>query len=35
MPDNAFYYHAAYLAGIVIYLGYGMSLYIRRSRLRK
>ena len=34
MPDNAGYYHAAYVAAAVIYLGYGMSLWWRGRRLR-
>jgi hypothetical protein len=35
MPDNAVYYHVAYVVAIVIYTLYAMSLYFRRSRLRK
>ena len=35
MPENSFYYHTAYAAAIVIYVLYGLSLYLRRSRLRK
>jgi hypothetical protein len=35
MPENGFYYHLAYAAAIVIYVFYGLSLYLRRSRLRK
>jgi hypothetical protein len=34
MPDNAGYYHAAYVAAAVIYLGYGASLWWRGRRLR-
>ena len=34
MPENSFYYHAAYTAAIVIYVGYALSLYMRRSKLR-
>jgi hypothetical protein len=35
MPENSFYYHLAYVAAIAIYVLYGLSLYLRRSRLRK
>jgi hypothetical protein len=35
MPDNASYYHVAYVAAIIIYLLYAVSLFVRRSRLRK
>lgn len=32
-PDNAGYFHAAYLAAALIYLGYGLSLWRRSRRL--
>lgn len=35
MPDNAGYFHAAYVAASIIYLGYGLSLWSRRRRLAK
>lgn len=35
MPDNAIYYHAAYIAAAVIYGGYVVSLIIRGRRLRE
>jgi len=35
MPDNAIYYHVAYSIALGIYLLYGISLFVRRSRLRK
>jgi len=34
MPDNAVYYHAAYIAAAVIYGGYIVSLVIRTRRAR-
>jgi hypothetical protein len=34
MPDNAIYYHAAYIAAGVVYGGYIVSLLIRRRRAR-
>jgi hypothetical protein len=33
-PDNGFYYHAAYVAAAVIYLGYALTLRVRARRLR-
>jgi hypothetical protein len=33
MPANAGYFHAAYVAAAVIYLGYGLTLWRRRRRL--
>jgi hypothetical protein len=33
-PDNASYYHAAYVAAIVVYLGYAIGLMRRRARVR-
>jgi hypothetical protein len=29
-PDNAGYYHAAYVLAVVIYGGYALSLWFRR-----
>jgi hypothetical protein len=34
MPDNAVYYHAAYIAAAVIYGGYVVSLILRSRRAR-
>ena len=34
MPDNAIYYHAAYIAAGVVYGAYIISLLIRRRRAR-
>jgi hypothetical protein len=34
MPDNAVYYHAAYLAASIIYGGYIVSLVVRSRRAR-
>jgi hypothetical protein len=34
MPDNAIYYHAAYIAAAVVYGGYIISLVIRSRRAR-
>ena len=33
-PDNAFYYHASYVAAAVVYVGYAVSLAVRARRLR-
>jgi len=33
MPDNAIYYHIAYIAAAVIYGAYAITLYLRRRRL--
>lgn len=33
MPDNAGYYHAAYVAAAVIYGGYALSLWWRTRAL--
>lgn len=33
-PDNAFYYHASYVAAAVVYVGYAVSLAVRVRRLR-
>jgi hypothetical protein len=35
MPDNAGYYHAAYIAAAVVYGGYALSLLIRSRRARE
>jgi hypothetical protein len=35
MPDNAVYYHAAYIAAAVIYGGYVISLLMRTRRARE
>jgi hypothetical protein len=32
MPDNAIFYHAAYIAAAVVYGGYVVSLVIRTRR---
>jgi hypothetical protein len=34
IPDNASYYHAAYVAAVVVYLAYTATLLRRRSRVR-
>lgn len=34
MPDNAGYYHVAYLAASVIYTLYALRLAMKRSKLR-
>jgi hypothetical protein len=34
MPDNAVYYHAAYIAAAVVYGGYVISLLVRTRRAR-
>ena len=33
-PDNAGYYHAAYIAAAVIYVLYAISIAVRLRRLR-
>jgi len=35
MPDNAFYYHAAYVMTAGIFSLYALSLYWRRKRVRR
>ena len=35
MPDNAIYYHAAYIVAGVVYAGYIVSLVIRWRRVRR
>jgi hypothetical protein len=34
-PDNAAFYHAAYVAVAVMYLGYTVALLRRRARVRE
>ncbi len=34
MPDNAGYYHLAYLAASLIYVGYAIRLSMKRSKLK-
>ena len=33
MPDNAIYYQLAYAAAVLLYAGYGLSLWRRARRL--
>ena len=35
MPDNAVFYHAAYIAAAVVYGGYVVSLMVRGSACRR
>ena len=35
MPDNAVFYHAAYIAAAVVYGGYIVSLLLRSRRVRQ
>ena len=35
LPDNAVYYHAAYVVTAVVYLGYALLLVRRRARARR
>lgn len=35
MPDNAIYYRLAYAATIVLYLGYALSILLRRRALAR
>jgi hypothetical protein len=35
LPDNAGYYHAAYVVAAVVYLGYVLLLVRRRARARR
>ena len=35
MPDNAIYYHVAYIASAAIYVSYAVSLYWRWKRVRE
>ena len=34
MPDTSAYYHLAYTIALGIYTVYGLSLYLRRQRVR-
>ncbi len=34
MPETSFYYHLAYTVALGIYALYGLSLYVRRKRVR-
>lgn len=34
MADTASYYHAAYIVAAVLYVAYGVSLIVRRRRVR-
>jgi hypothetical protein len=34
MPENAGFYHAAYVVAAVVYLGYAAALLRRRGRVR-
>jgi hypothetical protein len=34
MPDTSAYYHLAYTVALGIYTIYGLSLYLRRKRVR-
>jgi hypothetical protein len=34
MPDTSAYYHLAYTVALGIYAAYGLSLYLRRKRVR-
>lgn len=34
MPDNAGYYHLAYLAAAAIYISYALRLAMKRTKLR-
>jgi hypothetical protein len=34
MPETSAYYHVAYTVALSIYALYGISLYLRRKRLR-
>ena len=34
-PDNASYYHAAYVVAVLVYLGYTVTLWRRRARVRE
>lgn len=35
MPETSFYYHLAYTIALGIYVAYGLSLYIRRNRVKE
>ena len=34
MPETAGYYHVAYTVALTIYAAYGLSLHLRRRRLK-
>lgn len=34
MPETSTYYHVAYALALAIYAAYGLSLYLRRKRIR-
>jgi hypothetical protein len=34
MPDNAVYYHLAYIAACLIYVGYSLRLAMKRNNLK-
>jgi hypothetical protein len=34
MPETSFYYHLAYIIALGIYAAYGVTLYLRRKRVR-
>lgn len=34
MPDNTVYYHLAYIAATLIYVGYSLRLAMKRSKLK-
>jgi hypothetical protein len=35
MPETSAYYHIAYTIALGIYAAYALSLYVRRSKLRR
>ena len=35
MPDNAFFYHAAYVVAATIYVAYAVSIVVRRRAVRR
>jgi hypothetical protein len=35
LPDNAGYFHAAYIVAAVVYVGYALLLVRRRARARR
>jgi len=35
MPDTYFHYYLAYAAALGLYAAYGLSLYLRRQRVRR
>jgi len=35
MPNNAQFYHAAYIVAVILYGGYGASLWWRLRKLRR